>query len=144
MAHPKTLASLKRQMPSRLAAVDQVCGEIREFLRQHGLGTLSFNVELVARECLNNAILHGNHSDERKQAEVNLTLGRKWIRLQVADEGAGFNWRRLKRQGMPEDDATHGRGLPISQLYSGRVKFNRRGNQIAVWFLRNQDDEGSL
>lgn len=90
-------------------------------------------MELLAREALNNAILHGNRNRPGKTARLDLRLGRRWMRMQVEDEGDGFNWRAVRFR-VPDNSDTSGRGLSIISLYADRVSFNRSGNQITFWF----------
>jgi len=126
---------LLRAIPSRMEQVDQVCDELRIFLRERQLDGIAFGVELVARECLNNAVLHGNAGNRRKRVMLHLLCGRKWICIQVTDQGAGFNWRKA-REAAVDLAATSGRGLPILQQYADRIRFNRRGNQVTLWLNR--------
>ena len=126
----------QREIPSTLAEVDMLCREIRSLLIDNGLGEVGFPVELVARECLNNAVIHGNRRDASKKVALNLQIRRKWILLQVSDEGPGFNWRRVKRAPPPGDADISGRGLSIVTLYARRIAFNRRGNQVTLWLKR--------
>jgi serine/threonine-protein kinase RsbW len=119
-------------MPSTLACVETLCHEIRGRLAAQGLAGLQFPVELVLRECLCNAVTHGNRCDARKTVRLELRVGRRWIRLQIADEGPGFAWRRARKA--PWDVAAiSGRGLAICALYASRLAFNRAGNQITLW-----------
>jgi serine/threonine-protein kinase RsbW len=120
--------------------VDAVCLELRSFLQAHGRAADAFAVELLAREALNNAVLHGNQSQPDKTARLDVRLGRRWLRLQITDEGPGFNWRAARR-GLPEADTASGRGLLISDLYADRVAFNQRGNQITLWLDKPQHSE---
>ena len=121
---------------SRFEEVDAVCGEIRSALRKNGMESASFAVELTARECLNNAVRHGNAGNAARHVELELRSGRKWICLRVSDEGAGFNWRETRRRPLPAGDAIFGRGLSIAAAYADRVRFNRQGNQITLWLPR--------
>jgi len=134
--------SLHREIPSRLREVDGVCREIRSLLEGHGLEGSCYPVELVTREFLNNAIIHGNHQEEDKKVGLDLRVGRKWILLRIVDEGTGFNWRKARRMPPPEDTATSGRGLYLGGLYGQRMAFNRRGNRVKVW-LKREDIGGS-
>ena len=129
---PSRTRMLQRELVARLEEVEAVCLELRAFLAANGLAADSFAVELIARECLNNAVIHGSRGQARKKVRLHLRLGRRWLRLQIADEGPGFNWRLASRSA-PEITATHRRGLSISNLYADRVAFNRRGNQITLW-----------
>ena len=134
--------SLHREIRSHLAEVDPLCREICSLLEENGLARVCFAAELVARECLNNAIIHGNRRDVGKRVALNLLIKRKWIYLQIIDEGSGFNWRKARRAPLPEDKATSGRGLSISALYADRIRFNRRGNRVTVW-LRKESEGGT-
>lgn len=128
--------SLTCRFPSRLRAVDSACAAIRRLLEQCGAASACFGMDLVARECLNNAVLHGNRRDVRKSIDLAVTVGRRWIRLQVADEGPGFSWRRRDRQAVPGESATHGRGLTIMTQYSDRIRYNQAGNRITLWLKK--------
>ena len=65
MTTPRILprSRFERKIPSNLKDVDALCHDIHSFLRAKGLGLASFASELVARECLNNAVVHGNQGD---------------------------------------------------------------------------------
>jgi serine/threonine-protein kinase RsbW len=128
--------SLHREIPSRLGEVDGVCREIRSLLTGRGLEGACFSAQLLAREGLTNAIVHGHQRDETKKIEFDLRVGRKWISLQILDQGPGFNWRKARRAPPPKDTAPSGRGLCISALYAQRITFNRRGNRITLWLKK--------
>jgi anti-sigma regulatory factor (Ser/Thr protein kinase) len=117
---------------STLSEVDASCQELRRWLEKRGLAKQCFAVELVAREALNNAVLHGNGNDPGKAVHLRLVVGRVWIRCEVTDQGPGFDWRK-RRGSAPDANATHGRGLLIYQQYATRFHFNPRGNQITFW-----------
>jgi len=126
---------LEREIGSRLEEVDLACLELRAFLRDRGLAPRSFAVELVARECLNNAVLHGHRGRPDQRIRLRLEVGREWMVLSVADEGKGFAPARPR----PIRSATceGGRGLAICALYAAKVKFNRRGNRVTLWLERS-------
>lgn len=129
--------SLTQQIPARLEAVDAACQRIRTFLDDQGQAPLTFAVELITRECLNNAVLHGGNGQVPTPIEVEMRAGRKWLQLRVADGGPGFDWRRRRRVGLPNSEASSGRGLVLVAQYSQRMRFNQPGNQITVWFSKN-------
>ena len=132
----KEVFSLRRELPSRLAEVEAFCHELRALCRRESLSSRAFAVELVAREALNNAVLHGNAGDEKKRVTFELRCGREWIRLSIRDEGPGFHWRARRRE-VPSGAADSGRGLPILALYAARVQFNRCGNRVTLWLRKN-------
>jgi serine/threonine-protein kinase RsbW len=105
---------------------------VRGLLHANGLREPAFRVELLARECLNNAVLHGNRMAADKYVDFRLSVGREWISLQIGDQGPGFDWRKARRQRV-DTARSSGRGLQFCTLYAERVRFNRSGNRITLW-----------
>ena len=124
------------ELASNLDEIDQVCLLAMSLLTKCNLQRFHFAVELVARELLNNAILHGNKQNPEKLVGFNLFVGRRWIRLQITDQGEGFNWRQARRL-PPDISAESGRGMAIARVYGQRVHFGDSGRRIEVWFDRN-------
>jgi serine/threonine-protein kinase RsbW len=127
--------SFARSLPSRLDAIDSVCDELRARLVAAGLEQKAFAVELVAREFLNTAVLHGNRCNPSKRVRVRFDIGRRFIRLRIADSGPGFSTRRARWR-LPSGLEVGGRGLAIGARYADRVSFNRLGNQVSLAFLK--------
>ena len=114
-----------------LTLLDRAVAETVDFLKaQHAGGTL-FDVKLLLREALLNAVLHGSRGDPLRQ--VTLTLGCADGRLTavVADQGPGFDWRAAA-DAPPPPDAVSGRGLTIMTLYADDVRYNAAGNQVIL------------
>ena len=122
-------------IPSCLESAELLCLKVRSFMHAAGLSEPAFAVELLARECLTNGVIHGNGNCADKSVDLSLSVGRKWIRLEVSDQGAGFAWRRAAQEGF-ETTRPSGRGLRLCALYAGRVRFNRSGNRITVWIRK--------
>jgi serine/threonine-protein kinase RsbW len=136
-------ASFRETIPSRLDEAELLCLRIRRMLENNDLPMLCFPVELLARECLANAIKHGNRNDAAKSIVLRFLIGREWIRLQVSDEGSGFAWQKTYQERLSTTKPS-GRGLRLYELYAERVRFNRCGNQITLWISkknrRGKDD----
>ena len=66
---------LLREFSSEVANIDRFCGDVRRMLAELGLTSQIFPIELLLRESLNNAMLHGNAGDIEKtiEAEVRIT-----------------------------------------------------------------------
>ena len=120
----KTLAAV----PS---SVDEFCAEFRSHAEKHLDRPQRFAAELLVREALNNAVLHGCRSDPRKHFRCALRLGVGRLTLAVEDGGDGFDWRAaMQRRGETSD--TSGRGLGILFRYATRVRFNDKGNAVTI------------
>jgi serine/threonine-protein kinase RsbW len=129
-----------------MAEAETLCIKVRDLLQKKGLSRACFPAELLARESLNNAVIHGNRNAADKSVLFRLWIGREWIRLQVTDQGPGFDWRKAN-QNRSGTTASSGRGLPIYALYAERVRFNRRGNQITLWISKSNrtgKDDGTM
>jgi serine/threonine-protein kinase RsbW len=118
-------------LPATLEAVDRVCVELRAGL----LSTLPHNerfaVELLLREALTNAVVHGLKGDPMGEVrcEVEYFPGR--ITIRVSDTGEGFDWRpRLHSSAAPLSES--GRGIEILRRYSSHLEFDPKGNGVQV------------
>jgi serine/threonine-protein kinase RsbW len=119
-------------IPSDLAEIDELCRTTSSMLESQQLADRVFSVDLLLREFIVNAMVHGNRSVRRKRVHVGIRLGRKWIKLVVRDEGQGFNWR-ARRRSLPSATEVSGRGLAIGAAYAARMQFNVSGNQVTLW-----------
>jgi serine/threonine-protein kinase RsbW len=86
-------------------------------------------------------VVHGNQGQADKTVRLDLQLGRVWIRLQITDQGKGFDWREAAEAGVPDGVAARGRGLAICASYARRVAFNQPGNQITLWLAKPRKDQ---
>jgi anti-sigma regulatory factor (Ser/Thr protein kinase) len=117
--------------PSDLGVVEGMCKLVRHFLMNRKLSELLFATEVVVRECLNNAILHGNQGDAEKRLSLAVVAESHRVMVRVADEGEGFDWQEMQMR-VPDSSAASGRGLAMVGFYASKVSFNRAGNEITV------------
>jgi len=133
--------SFEQKIASRRDEAELLCLKIRDLLQTNGLSQFCFAIELLARECVANAVNHGNGNDPAKSIVLRLRVGRAWIRLQVTDEGAGFAWREAMQKTTGTVEVS-GRGLRLYALYADRFRFNRSGNRITLWIGNKQTGNG--
>lgn len=87
-----------------------------------------FAVNLVMREGLTNAVIHGNKKDVTKDVRLSLKIVDEIsICMEIEDQGNGFDWRKHKGSTFPLA-AEHGRGIPIMGTYFTRYAYNEKGN----------------
>jgi len=118
--------------PSYLGAAEGICMLVRHFLMQISMPQQVFSTEIVIRECLNNAIHHGNENDPDKRIKASVARTPDGIRIRVADEGKGFDWKETLARRHASDNECCGRGLALVKSYASRIAFNRKGNVITV------------
>jgi len=131
--------NVTRETPDRLQVtigaslpeIDLACEEIKRFLREHGLTQAIFEIILLAREALLNAVVHGSKEDPAKRVDFDLSLEAGGLVLRVEDQGPGFDCAALDFSPAPPDQ-NHGRGLFIMKEYSNGLQFNNKGNALTL------------
>jgi serine/threonine-protein kinase RsbW len=97
-----------------------------------------FAVHLAMEEALINAIQHGNGADAQKKIHLVCLLGVDRIRIEITDEGRGFNPAILPDPTCGDHvHAPCGRGILLMKAFMSRVEFNNRGNGVTMEKLRD-------
>ena len=92
-----------------------------------------FRVRLAVEEALVNAIKHGNRQDPTKRVYVAFCLSADRVRIEIVDEGPGFDPAAL-----PDcTDSEHlsepsGRGIMLMRSLMSRVEFGVGGNRVTL------------
>lgn len=119
------------EMDTNLENVDRCVDRIGICLEERGDQGHLFAISLLAREALNNAMIHGNGLDRRKRVRVRFTAQAEGYDLYVEDEGPGFAWREHMQASSRLDDV-RGRGHEIYRNYARAVRYNDRGNALTL------------
>jgi serine/threonine-protein kinase RsbW len=121
-------------VPSKIGAGRTIRREVLRQLRQQRWDKHDiFSVHLALEEALVNAIRHGNRLDAAKQVRVRCDLSDDLMRIEVADEGNGFD-----PNGIPDPtDCEHrempcGRVVMLMRRFMDRVDFNAKGNAVLL------------
>ena len=126
-----TRAVVHRRLPPTLKAVDTLCAELRQGLLSVVPKQERFAIELLLREALTNAVVHGAKGEPSGEVECQIKLFRRGIMMHVSDTGDGFDWRARLCATAPTH-AESGRGIEILRKYSSRLRFNTKGNGVKV------------
>jgi serine/threonine-protein kinase RsbW len=120
------------KIPADLECVDSICADITRCLTENNLSTHLFPMQILAHEALNNAVLHGCNENPSLNIVCELMLDPDAIRLQVTDEGPGFDWHTYLLKGLPTDTQENGRGFTLYRMYADTIQFNQPGNQVLL------------
>ena len=120
----------RREIPANLAAVEEFCMSMRRWALSMQLPN-RFPVELLTREALINAVVHGCACDSSKKVACVVRLRPGRVIIAVNDRSPGFNWRAVWKR-TPITDSCSGRGLAIIRQYAHRLRFNRCGNSLIM------------
>jgi serine/threonine-protein kinase RsbW len=120
-------------MDTRLENVDRCVERIRLFLEERNGQEHLFPLSLLAREALNNAMIHGNRMAPEKTVRFKLLAREEGFDLEIEDDGPGFDWQaRMQARSRAEDIS--GRGHEIFSSYAQAVHYNPKGNAITLEF----------
>ena len=101
-----------------------------------------FGVHLAMEEALVNAIMHGNHMDEDKQVHVRCRLSADRIRIEITDEGEGFDPARLPNPTDPDRlESPRGRGVMLMRTFMSRIEYSPSGNSVILEKRRDHTPE---
>ena len=126
----ETADALQMAMPAITALIDDADRRIASFLEGHRAEVNVFEMRILVREALLNAVIHGSGKDPSRTVAIDVTVSDDAITLTVEDEGPGFT--------PPVEPVAYdilgdgGRGLPLLQIYSDELQWNDRGNRVSV------------
>lgn len=90
-------------------------------------------MHLAMEEALVNAIIHGNKLNAEKKIQVACDLTAESIRIEIADEGCGFDPLAVPDPRNPDRlDAPSGRGVMLMKEFMTRVEFCEQGSRIVL------------
>jgi len=130
---------LRRRLAAELEAIDRICQEVRDGALSEIPKEQRFPVELLLREALTNAVLHGARGNPAREICCEIECSGRSVALRVSDDGNGFPWRRYW-DATPAAMAESGRGIQILRRYSSALRFNEEGNRVEM--IRRFDPGG--
>lgn len=96
------------------------------------------NMMIASIEAVTNAIEHGNSFDDSKQVYFNAFISSQTLKIQVKDEGEGFDINTL-----PDPTSAHnklepdGRGVFLMQHLADEIQFENNGTEVNLFFKLN-------
>ena len=118
-------------LPANALAVEAFFVEFRSLVRARLPKRDCFHSELLVREALNNAVLHGSHSDPTNQIRCTFRFRGGRFTIVVEDLGEGFDWRAVRNR-VADREACSGRGMELLRMLATRVRFNEKGNKVTI------------
>jgi serine/threonine-protein kinase RsbW len=130
-ANRRGCCDIRAVMPATFAAIEQLFADFKrrfECLERH---RDCFAAELLLREALTNAVVHGSHGDPAKSVRCAVRMKGRRLIIFVGDDGGGFDWRAARGR-EAATSACSGRGMEIFRKYATRVRFSDKGNAVTV------------
>lgn len=93
------------------------------------------NIMIAVTESVNNAIIHGNQSNSKKNVNLQLSLEDSLIKFTIEDEGPGFDPNNLPDPTLPENlSKPGGRGIFLMKNLCDEVAFKNDGRTAELSF----------
>lgn len=122
-------------IPENLTLVEYFIEKVCE---DNNIGADVFgNILVSVTEAVNNAIYHGNQSDDKLHVNLSYSLDKvlKKISFIVADEGKGFDYNNLPDPTSPENiNLIGGRGVFLIKQLADWVIFINNGSVLELQF----------
>lgn len=122
------------RIPSRMSEGRRVVEEFVTWIESWGVThDESLALRHSLHEAIVNAVRHGNGGDHDRQVRVCYSVCNDEIRIEVEDEGPGFN-RSLVADPRTDENRCRpgGRGLMMMRHFMNSVEHNDRGNCVTM------------
>ena len=94
------------------------------------------NVLVATMEATNNAIIHGNNSDPKKNVKIEIQLDQKQLKVHIEDQGIGFDFSKVPDPTSPENlEKINGRGIFLMERLSDEILYLEEGRIVELKFL---------
>ena len=129
--HAQPPDGIASSFPASAENIEIFIAAIHGYLAEKNLAELTFDMELLAREALVNAVQHGSNSDAARTVQAALRAEGDGLLLTVSDQGDGWDWRNMVVT-EPLPSAETGRGLFIIRKYADGFFYNEKGNMLTI------------
>lgn len=93
------------------------------------------NILISLTEAVNNAVRHGNGSDERKNVHIAIFKRDEYLHFTITDEGPGFDHAKLPDPTQPENIIKcGGRGVYLMRELCDEVNYRNNGSTVELAF----------
>jgi serine/threonine-protein kinase RsbW len=125
---------VERRIASDCEAGRQLMGEVLQQMEEHGWNEHDrFSVQLALEEGIVNAIKHGNRFDPAKTVYFNCRLSAEKIKIEIADQGAGFDPAAVPDCTCPDRlEVPSGRGLLLMRSFMCHVEYEDGGTRLVM------------
>jgi serine/threonine-protein kinase RsbW len=126
----------KIRIKSKISNLSVVENAVDDITREAGINKENYGKILVSvMEAVNNAIIHGNKSDETKFVDIVFILENNNLKVTVEDQGKGFIPDNIPDPTKPENiELMNGRGVFLMKMLADEIEFNKKGNCVKMKF----------
>ncbi len=124
------------EIPSKIEFLNKIEKMVDDISEECNLSQEVYGKVLIALiEAVNNAIVHGNKMDDKKNVKIEVFFEEKEIKIVVTDEGPGFDYANVPDPTLPENiENIHGRGVFLMDHLSDEIEFHNNGSCVEMLF----------
>jgi serine/threonine-protein kinase RsbW len=124
------------KMPSKIDNLRKVEKLVDELSAEYNISSDIYgNILIASLEAANNAILHGNKLDEKKEVTIIVKKEEKVLNIIIEDEGDGFDYNNVPDPTAPENiENVNGRGIFLMEKLSDSIDFYNNGSKVELEF----------
>lgn len=124
------------QLPSEIDSLRLVEKAIDEISMELDLSDEVYgNVLVATMEATNNAIIHGNLSDPKKNVKIQILFVQKELKVHIEDQGLGFDYATVPDPTAPENlEKINGRGIFLMERLSDEILYLEDGRIVELKF----------
>jgi len=124
-------------LDSTLESVDSAEALVLEVAQKAGFDEEDLHkVGMAVRECMVNAVVHGNQYSAHKKVRVSVTAGRNQLTVTIVDQGKGFELGSLPDPLAEENLLSNsGRGLFLIRAFMDELQVRRltpQGTEVTL------------
>ena len=126
----------KLKIPSTMDSLHKIEKVVDEISTEYKINSEIYgNVLIATLEAANNAILHGNKLDDKKEVDVSFNIENNVLHLTVIDQGPGFDYENIPDPTSPENlEKVNGRGVFLMEKLSDKIEFSDEGKKVELFF----------
>ena len=93
------------------------------------------NVLVATMEATNNAIIHGNKADPKKDVKIKIVLEKTELTIFIEDQGPGFDYKNVPDPTAPGNlEKINGRGIFLMERLSDEITYLEDGRIVQLKF----------
>lgn len=136
----RNMEQIHLTLDSTLQSVDQAESVVVDEAEKLGFGEDErHEIGMAVRECMVNAVVHGNRYNKRKHVDLNVQRTEAALAITIGDEGEGFDPDALPDPTSPENLLRQsGRGILLIRAFMDEFEFHPRpGGGTEVRLVKN-------
>ncbi len=123
-------------LPSKMTSISKIETFVQKVTQKYNICDEQYpNILISLTEAVNNAIIHGNNKDEKKEVNIALEKTKEGLCFSVSDQGHGFNPNSIPDPTSPENvECCGGRGVFLMKELCDEIRFKNEGRTVEMYF----------